>query len=89
MGAVPESASGAARSVAPQWLVASRRRLIVEVYGGTHQHRADQTRVELAPSSPLELSEEWIAYLNDTDVPSCVDGVDSSITYDDDNTALA
>jgi hypothetical protein len=45
--------------------------------------------LELAPSSPLELSEDWIAYLNDTDVPSCVDGVDSSITYDDDNTALA
>ena len=45
--------------------------------------------LELAPSSQLELSEEWIAYLNDADVPSSVDGIDSSITYDDDNTALA
>ena len=46
--------------------------------------------LELAPSARLDLSEEWIAYLNDADTPSCVDGVDSSITYtDDDNTALA
>jgi hypothetical protein len=47
--------------------------------------------LELAPSSQLELSEDWIAYLNDTDVPSCVDGIDQSIRYDDDdnNTALA
>jgi len=47
--------------------------------------------LELAPASRLDLSEEWIAYLNDTDVPSCVDGVDPSINDggDDDNTALA
>jgi hypothetical protein len=44
--------------------------------------------LEFAPSSRLELSEEWIAYLNDAEVPSCVDGVDSSLNYDD-NTALA
>ena len=46
--------------------------------------------LELAPSSRLDLSEEWIAYLRDTDVPSCVDGVDPSINEaEDDNTALA
>jgi hypothetical protein len=47
--------------------------------------------LELAPSSQLELSEQWIAYLTETDVPSCVDGVDPSINEggDDDNTALA
>jgi hypothetical protein len=45
--------------------------------------------LELAPSARLDLSEEWIAYLNDTDVPSCVDGVDPSVSYDDDNAALA
>ena len=47
--------------------------------------------LEFAPSSRLDLSEEWIAYLNETDVPSCVDGVDPSINDggDDDNTALA
>jgi hypothetical protein len=45
--------------------------------------------LEFAPSSRLELSEEWIAYLNDAEVPSCVDGVDSSLNYDDDNAALA
>ena len=46
--------------------------------------------LELAPSSRLDLSEQWIAYLSDTDVPSCVDGVDPSIDDgDDDNTALA
>ena len=46
--------------------------------------------LELAPSARLDLSEEWIAYLRDTDVPSCVDGVDPSINEaEDDNTALA
>jgi hypothetical protein len=45
--------------------------------------------LELSASAQLELSEDWIAYLDGTDVPSCVDGVDSSIRYDDDETALA
>ncbi len=47
--------------------------------------------LELAPSAQLDLSEDWIAYLNENDVPSCVDGIDPSIRYDDDdnNTALA
>ena len=48
--------------------------------------------LEFAPSSRLDLSEDWIAYLNSTDVPSCVDGVDPSIDDgggDDNNTAIA
>jgi hypothetical protein len=43
--------------------------------------------LELAPSAQIDLSDEWIAYLNDTEVPSCVDGVDPSINYDDDDSS--
>jgi hypothetical protein len=45
--------------------------------------------LEFSSSAQLELSEDWIAYLDGTDVPSCVDGVDPSIRYDDDQTAIA
>ena len=48
--------------------------------------------LEFAASSQLDLTEDWIAYLKSTDVPSCVDGVDPSIDEgggDDDNPAIA
>ena len=46
--------------------------------------------LEFAASSRLDLTEEWIAYLTSTDVPSCVDGVDPSLDEGgDDNTAIA
>jgi hypothetical protein len=41
--------------------------------------------LELSPSSQIDLNEEWIAYLDQADIPSCVDGVDSSINYADDD----
>ena len=61
------------------------------IYGGSHQYRDDHARTRVRASSRLDLSEDWIAYLNSTDVPSCVDGVDPSLDEGggDDNTAIA
>ena len=50
-----------------------------------------QIDVEITPYGSLDLDEEWVAYLSESaEVPGAVEGVDPSITYDDDNgTALA
>jgi beta-xylosidase len=46
--------------------------------------------VELTPYGSLDLDQEWVAYLSESaEVPSTVEGVDPSITYDDDGTAYA
>jgi hypothetical protein len=46
--------------------------------------------VELTPYGSLDLDQEWVAYLSESaEVPSTVEGVDLSITYDDDGTAYA
>jgi len=47
--------------------------------------------VELAPAGRVELNEEWIAYLEQTDIPGSVDGVDPSMNEGstDDDTAMA
>jgi hypothetical protein len=49
-----------------------------------------QLEVEFAASSWLDLDEQWVAWLNDgAELPNCVDGIDPSISYDDDETLLA
>ena len=51
-----------------------------------------QIEVEITPYGSLDLNEEWVAYLNESaEIPGSVEGVDPSITYDDDgtNTAMA
>ena len=46
---------------------------------------------ELNPAATVELNEQWIAYLEETDIPGSVDGVDPSMNNNDDdnNTAIA
>jgi hypothetical protein len=46
--------------------------------------------VEFGGSERLELDEQWIAYLDQSaEIPSAVAGIDPSIQYGDDDTALA
>lgn len=46
--------------------------------------------VEFGGSERLELDEQWVTYLNESaEIPSAVAGIDSSIQYVDDDTALA
>lgn len=46
--------------------------------------------VEFGGSERLELDEQWIAYLDQSaEIPAAVAGVDGSIRYGDDDTALA
>lgn len=43
-----------------------------------------QIDVELTPYASLDLDAEWVAWLNESaEIPSCVDGVDPSITYEE------
>lgn len=46
--------------------------------------------VEFGGSERLELDEEWVTYLDQSaEIPSAVAGIDPSMTYGDDDTALA
>ncbi len=45
--------------------------------------------IEIGASARLDLSEEWVTYLVENDVPSSIDGIDDSINYSDDDTAYA
>lgn len=47
--------------------------------------------VQLTPAGSLDLDQDWVAYLSQSaEIPGTVDGVDPSISYDDDgNTAYA
>lgn len=40
--------------------------------------------IEFGASARLDLSEEWVTYLVENDLPSSIDGIDDSITYSDD-----
>ncbi len=48
-----------------------------------------ELELEIGASARLDLSEAWVAYLDETELPSSVDGVDNSISYADDDTANA
>jgi hypothetical protein len=49
-----------------------------------------QIYVDISPYGTLDLDEEWVAYLSESaEVPGSVEGVDPSITYDDDGTDTA
>jgi hypothetical protein len=46
--------------------------------------------VEFGGSERLELDEQWVTYLDQSaEIPSTVAGIDPSMQYDDDDTALA
>ena len=48
-----------------------------------------QIEVEITPYGSLDLDEEWVAYLSESAEIGAVEGVDPSITYDDDGTDTA
>ncbi|MGW5052378.1 hypothetical protein [Actinokineospora sp. NPDC004072] len=44
---------------------------------------------EIETAERIELNAEWVAWLEEQPVPSCVDGVDESLRHGPGDTALA
>jgi hypothetical protein len=59
--------------------------------GGSDAVQLDaQLELEFAATESLELNEEWVAWLVESaEIPATVAGVDPSISYDDDGSAVA
>ncbi|GGS41159.1 hypothetical protein GCM10010171_39720 [Actinokineospora fastidiosa] len=57
--------------------------------GGMDEQIRVEFESEIDAEERVELTAEWVAWLEDQPVPSCVDGVDGSLRHGSGDTALA